>query len=783
MKKLAIFFCLMSVNIFSNNDYRIIHDKPSANWREASPLGNGRIGAMVEGGAVSEVIHLNEDTLWSGEPQPHHDGTHCREALPKVRSLLFKGWHSSATKLGMKTMLGDYNQAYQPAGQLKIRHNCEDAVSVTSYYRELDLNSAVSVTEFFLNGKKYKREVFVSYPDQIMVVRISTEDSSGIDFDLKLDSPHISVSSFEQGNTLVLRGRAPVHADPHYIGDKIVYDSSSNPEGMRYTVASVVDSPGAVVSTKAEGWYNIVSQGDVVIRLALRTSFNGFDKSPSREGTDDYRMALADLQNSEKSYNVLKDRHVRDYSSIFSRVEIDLGSGKKSGLPVSARVGENYEAGKDPDLDELFYQFGRYLLIASSREGSQPANLQGIWSYKRNPSWSSNWTINCNTQFNYIGSGAAGLVELNEPYLRMMEEASVDGAKVAETWYGTGGWVAHHNLDLWRAAMPVDGNVLWATFPVAGSWCVVELYDNWKFSNDPATLKRVNKLQEGSVQFWLENLVRHPKSGKYVSSPDVYFENVATKCLGTKVTLCSGPVSSTILIRQLFNDYIESSKLLALNNSEKISEIKAMLLKMADLEIKKNGEIRQWHDDFKGNWKETDPTQLLVMVGAIYSSQIHPELSPNFSRALLAMLKKRGNGLDGQASWRAAFPANTYARLGQGDLCKKVIDATYRKWINPNLTARFIQADWEIDGNLGLMGAVNECLLQSQTGEIILLPALPAQWANRGSVKGLKARGGYTLDFTWKDGEVTDWNILGNEFANEKVTIRVNGEKIIASIK
>ncbi|MCK5835426.1 MAG: hypothetical protein KAG98_06815, partial [Lentisphaeria bacterium] len=479
----------------------------------------------------------------------------------------------------------------------------------------------------------------------------------------------------------------------------------------------------------------------------------------------------------------LVKRHKADYMPLFNRVELELGNTPKNDLPVSERTGKNFKAGQDPDLDEMFYQFGRYLLIASSRVGSQAANLQGIWTHKMIPSWSANFTINCNAEFNYIGTGAAGLSELNEPFLRLIEEASVDGAKVAKSWYGTNGWVLHHNLDLWRAAIPVAGNVLSATFPTGGTWTVVELYDNWKFNPKRSMLKRINKLQKGNVVFWLENLQKHPVSGKFVSVPDVYFENFGIKKSGERFILSDGPVSSTILIKQIFLDYIESSQKLGLNNQELVSKVKSMITKMPEIKVNPNGEIQQWHGDFDGNWKNYDKTQLLVMVGAIYSNQIHPKLSPKLANALMKMLNTRKAGYtkynsmeeSGLGSWRAAFPANTYARLGKGDLFKKVLNGTYTTWTNPTLTTGFIQSEWMLDGNLGLMGAMQEALIQSHTDEIVLLPALPKEWAAHGSVKGMKARGGFKLDFAWKDGKIVSFKVYGRK-AGTKAKLVINGK-------
>jgi alpha-L-fucosidase 2 len=507
----------------------------------------------------------------------------------------------------------------------------------------------------------------------------------------------------------------------------------------------------------------------VVLLWTAATSYNGFDVSPSAEGKDEKGLAAQALERAAaRSVTELKERHVADYTSLFDRVSIDLGNGPRGSLAVSARTLATYEPGADPDLAELFYQFGRYLLISSSRPGSQPAHLQGIWSYKLHPSWSANWTINCNAQFNYSGIGAANLDELTEPWLRLLEEAAVDGARVAETWYEAEGWVAHHNLDLWRAAKPTGNNMLWAMFPAGGTWVATELFDHWRFSRDDRMLVRLWPLLKGSAAFWLRHLVEDPRTGRLVSCPDVYFENTP---VARKAPLCAAPISSTLLIRQLFADVREAAEALALETDPILARMEEVIPHLPLPKIGANGEIWQWD---RGNWKEADPTQLLVMWGAIYSDQIHPRRTPDLAKALGTMLERRRLGLDGQGSWRAAFPAQTYARLGDGNRMLSVFDSMMKTWINPNLTVRFIQSDWQLDGNLGVMTALMEGLVQSHGGEIELLPALPDAWAERGSVKGVGVRGNMTVDFAWANGRITQWTLRGDP--RKEVSVRVNGK-------
>ena len=754
--------------------YDIRHDQPSGSWMEASPLGNGRIGAMVRGGVKDEVIHLNEDTLWSGEPKPHLDGKKHRDHLEQVRKLIYAGKHKEATDLGQKTMTGAYGEAMLPMGNLKLNMPEIDPSKVTGYNRTLNLNKALSITKFTHDGVDYERSVFISYPDQALIVQLTASQPKAINLNITLDSllKH-QLKAEPASNRLWMMGRAPIHADAHYMGTRVVYDTTDANKGMRFATLIQVDHQNG--SSKTEnGIVSVKGASSITVKLTAATSYNGFDKSPSAEGKDEKKAALTTLEKIKNvSAKKLNERHLKDYNSLFSKVDIQLGDTVKQGKPVSQRTKLNYKEA-DPDLDELFYQFGRYLLIASSRLGSQPANLQGIWSRKMNPSWSANWTMNCNAQFNYIGAGASGLSELSEPLLRLVQEASVDGAKVARDWYGSKGWVFHHNIDLWRRAQPAGGNVLWATFPCGGSWTTVELFDLWKFNHSEAELKKLWPLMKGNVEFWLGNLVTDPATELKVSCPDVYFENTGKKPNGETVLLSSAPVSSTIIIRQSFLDLIEAAELLKRTHDPVVKQAREMLAQIPKIEVGPNGEIRQWDRDIKNEWKEGDRTQLLIMVGAIYSNQIHPRKSPELAKALRLMLERRKSGLEGQGSWRAAFPATTYARLGMGNQCQQVLAAHYKVWSNPNLTAKFIQSEWMIDGNLGMMGAVQECLVQSHAGEIELLPALPDAWKTKGYVKGIAVRGGGTISFSWENGVVTDWKLLGME--GQSVKIRINGK-------
>ncbi|MBI9017668.1 MAG: glycoside hydrolase family 95 protein [Phycisphaerae bacterium] len=756
---------------FVQADMVVRHNSPAESWREADPMGNGMLGGMIWGGVTKEIINLNEDTFWSGEPEEHSDGKNCKDNLSKVRELIFAGKEYDAYILANETMSGKNNQCYQPLGNLLISIPDSENKKITNYKRSLSISQALHNTSFILDEVLYSREVFISHPDKIIAIRITASKANSLNLDITMDSlVEHKLTEHKNLNELLLTGRAPVHATPHYAGTTIVYDQE---KGMRF--ASFLRAfPQGGSSTVKDNIIQLRNCDSAVLLLSASTSFNGFDKSPAKNGKDEIATAKKIIEDAGKrSYSSLKESHIADYTKIFDRLTIELGDGNFQDMAISERIHQDYQGHNDPDIAELFYQFGRYLLISSSRRGTQPANLQGIWSYKLHPSWSANWTVNCNAQFNYSGIGTANLDELTEPFLRMIEEASIDGAKVAKSWYGAKGWTIHHNIDLWRAAKPTGNNMLWAMFPAGGTWLVTELFDHWRFSQDQSMLKRLWPLLKGNANFWLSHMVKDPETGKLVSCPDVYFENTAPE---RKSPLCAAPISTTLMIHQLFADVKEAASALNISDDPILAQINKTIPLLPQMKIGDNGEIWQWD---RGNWKESDSTQLLVMWGAIYSDQIHPRLSPETAQALKTMLNNRALGLNGQGSWRAAFPAQTYARLGDGNSSLKVFDAMMKKWINPNLTVRFIQSDWQIDGNLGLMTAMGECLIQSHAGEIELLPGIPDAWAKKGSVKGIRARGNITVDFSWEQGKVTQWKIFGN--SNKTVKLRVNGKLITAT--
>ena len=715
--------------------------QPATRWVEASVIGNGRLGGMVWGGVSRERIDLNEDTLWSGEPYDNLN-TNGLAALPLIRKLLLDGRNSEAQSLVEQAMNGHYNQCYQLLGDLQLTFPITGDVS--NYRRELDLESAITRTTFAYQGATFTREVFASQPAQAIIVQLTSDQPGRISFTAKLDS-QLRHTTRADGKLLRLVGRAPAYADPHYLGKRVVFDDAPNGKGMRFEARLTARNTGGAVTLTDQG---IVASNctSVTLLLVAATSYNGPHQSPSREGQDPAKLCEACLKRSlTRPFDKLYAAHVADYRKLFSRVTLDLGHSAAEQWPTDVRL-QRYEPGTDPGLAALYYQFGRYLLIAGSRPGTQPLNLQGIWNKDMNPAWSANWTLNCNAEINYWPAETANLAECHEPLIDLVSEVSVDGTNIARNLYGARGWVVHHNTDIWRQAGPVSGSACWSVFQGGSGWLCQHAWEHFAFSGDTNYLRRVWPILAGAARFYLDAMIEEPSHHWLVTAPDVNFENGFKKPDGTGACSCYGPTATMQMVRELFQNCVTGSRALGVDASLR-AEIEQALPRLAPMQISPTtGELQEWVQD----WQRTAPCQVLSSWGAICSAQITPRGTPELTAGLRKIFDDAKWWKDGAVgSWQGAFQANLYARFGDGDTALAVLDTHLKRAVNPNFSANFPgAAEWEIDGNLGLAAAIGEMLLQSQTGEIELLPALPQAWPE-GSVKGLRARGGFEVDLTW----------------------------------
>lgn len=749
---------------------KIWFDKPASQWEETLPLGNGRLGMTPDGGVQSEKIVLNDITMWSGGPQDANNYNAYKQ-LPAIKSLLDQGKNDEAQKLIDKDFVclgpgsgGKQWGCFQLLANLQIDYNYGNtsANEYSQYKRVLSLDSALATTQFSLNGVHYKREYFTSFYDDVDVIKIESDKAGAISFALSINRP-------EKGTVQLVNKALQLSGQ---------LDNGTDGKGMQYLTEVQVKNAGGTVVYENDKLV-VKNANSVIIFISTATDF----KNPGYKTTVAKNMTAA----LARSYTLQKQQHINRFRKLFNRLSIDLGSGPAELLTTDKRLAAYYESPQnDLGMPALFFQFGRYLTISSTRVGLLPPNLQGLWAHQVQTPWNGDYHLDVNVQMNHWPVELSNLSELNLPLAELVRGLMKPGAKTAKAYYNAEGWVAHVITNVWGFTEPGE-SASWGISKAGSGWLCNNLWEHYEFTNDINYLKSIYPIIKGSAQFYNSILVEHKKTGWLVTSPSSSPENSFYVANGNHASITEGATMDNQIIREIFNNVITASKKLNIDAAFRNELIQKLPKLPPPGVIAPDGRIMEWIEDYK----ETDPEHRHIshLYGLFPGNLITPGATPDLAAAAKKTLEVRG---DDGPSWTIAYKQLFWARLLDGNrafkLLREILKPTLRTDINygkgggvyPNMFSA--GPPFQIDGNFGAAAGIGEMLLQSHAGYIDLLPAIPDLWKAYGKVKGLKARGNFTVDMEWKDGKVVQYSI--RSATPKRVKVKVNGEvKTITSVR
>ncbi len=733
----------------NNSPLKLWYNQPAKHWIEALPIGNGRLGAMVYGDPYKETIQLNENMVWAGQPN-RNDNPEAKETLPEVRKLIFEGKYKEAQDLVNQKFISktSHGMPFQTVGNLKLVFPGHENFS--NYYRELDIDNATTSTHYSLNGVKYSSTVFASFPDQVIIARMLADKPGSISFSATMDRPSMAVVTSNGSDELILKG---ITSDFESVDGKVQFEAK----------VKIVTIGGTLTATDIS--LNIINADTATIYISVASNFKNYNNISANadERSDRY------LQNAlNKKYNQLLEDHIVDYQKYFKRVTLDLGVTDSIKNPTDKCL-EQFASGNDLQLVTLYFQFGRYLLISSSRPGGQPANLQGIWNDQLFPPWDSKYTVNINTEMNYWPSEITNLTEMNEPLTRMVRELSQTGKQTAKDMYGARGWVLHHNTDIWRINGPVDG-AFWGMWPMGGAWLSQHLFYKYLFNGDKEYLKSVYPILKEAALFYLDFLVEEPEHQWLVVCPSISPENAPS--VHPESSISAGTTMDNQLVFDLFSITKKTAEILNIDH-ELVKETEETMKRLPPMQVGNWGQLQEWMYDWDNpNDKHRHVSHLY---GLYPSNQISPYQTPELFSAARTSLIARG---DESTGWSMGWKVNLWARLQDGNHAFKLITdqlkpAPKTGWgpsggTYPNLFDA--HPPFQIDGNFGCTSGIAEMLLQSHDGAIHFLPALPDNWKT-GKISGLRTNGGFEVSLSWENGEIQKIVIKSNLGGNCRIRV------------